>query len=199
MKKKSVIFICCVFVFSLVIVISQKEKSPEYVFAQASWPKCYSEIEDLAYDSDIISVVEVKEINRTYYVNGKIPFTEFNVKVTVPIRGVEQDEVFIITQTGINNENFIFQIEDDPLLQIDKSYLIFGYNNEVGTVTILSGPQGRFVYNEGKVTSLLLSQEFNNNSTKSDFLQKDKYSDRDFVYLDNVSINTVMEKIRNKS
>lgn len=74
--------------------------------------------------------------------------------------------------------------------------MIFGYNNEVGTVTILSGAQGRFVYEDGNVTSLFLSSEFQTAIQNSfDAVQANSYIDQDFVVLDNVNAEAVIQQI----
>lgn len=196
--KKRIIWSTCI-IFSILIVCiawSSKPSSPEHTVVHASWPKSYTEIGDLTYDSDIIALVEVTGINKTYYVNNNIPFTDYNVKVVTPIKGADADEQLIITQTGINSKNLIFEIEDDPLLKVGNTYLIFGYNNEVGTVTILSGPQGRFVCNDGKVTSLFLSSEFQSGAAMSTYSANNGGRKQDFVKLNNVEIESVIEQIR---
>jgi hypothetical protein len=63
--------------------------------------------------------------------------------------------------TGKNDENGKVEIADDPLMTTGEKWLIFARLNDSGTYTILSGPFGRFSYDEknNTVTSLNVVNE----------------------------------------
>ena len=48
----------------------------------------------------------------------------------------------------------IYELDDDPLMQINDEYLIFANKNSDGTYTTLSGSQGRFEIEGNRVYSL---------------------------------------------
>lgn len=193
--KKAIphIFMCSLLLAATMISLSfiEKRNDNTHVYASASWANSYNSINDLAQSSDIIAVVEVLERTNSYYYNPGLPITEFNVKVCMPINGVEENDTFTVMQTGICSETKTVEIEDDPLLEIGEKYLIFGYKNDMNSVTILGGPQGRFVYDNGKVTSLYLSNQMPQlkaNQTKVAGMT-------DEILLNNVAIEDVITKI----
>lgn len=59
-----------------------------------------------------------------------------------------------ICMTGGETEDNIIEIADDPLLQIGDEILVFCKENPDGTYQIISGPQGRLIYDNGKLNSL---------------------------------------------
>ena len=87
-------------------------------------------------------------------------FTEFQVEVVKALKGADEGDAFRVLQTGISTDTMIFEIEDDPLLVIGDEYLIFGEYNNLGTVTILGGPQGRYIYEDDMISSLTSSDGY---------------------------------------
>ena len=56
--------------------------------------------------------------------------------------------------TGGETKDKIVELIDDPLLQVDDEILVFCKKNPDGTYQIMSGPQGRLVYENGRLSSL---------------------------------------------
>lgn len=195
---KKIIYLGILF-FSLIIGFTlfyeNNSNKVTYDYASASWSKSYSSLVELNNDSEIIGVVTITGIKNTEYINNKIPLTRFEAKVDYALKGCLTNDEIVITQTGINSGDYVFQIEDDPLMKVGNSYLIFGYENEANTVTILSGPQGRFVYEDDKVTSILLSDEYLSNKQLTNN-SRSKQDKANFVQLLNVEFNEVTEEIK---
>ena len=105
--------------------------------------------------------MKVLNVADTYYkTDYNIPFTEFQVEVVKALKGADEGDAFRVLQTGISTDTMIFEIEDDPLLVIGDEYLIFGEYNNLGTVTILGGPQGRYIYEDEMISSLTSSDGY---------------------------------------
>ena len=119
----------------------------KYSFAYASWAMAYPDIESLVAESELIAVVEATDSS------DKAGRTE--VKVIDALYGCENDETFEIQQTGALIDSLRQEVYDDPLLDMGKQYLIFARRNNERMVTILGGPQGRFCYEDGKVSNLI--------------------------------------------
>ena len=83
-----------------------------------------------------------------------LPFTDFNVSVDEPIYHSEKGQKFIIVMTGQETDTEITELSDDPLMMAGDKALVFCKNNGDDTYRILDGPQGRFAYEDGKLTSM---------------------------------------------
>ena len=159
MKKKVISalvgFVMIIFMISCFLSLNLS-KQKEHIYASASWPKAYDDMLELADESNVIGVVEVISVDKEYYIAENIPVTEFKVKVVLPIKGTSENSYYNVLQTGINNNTLWFEIEDDPLMQIGQQYFIFAFSNNLGSLSITGGPQGRFTYENEKITSILL-------------------------------------------
>lgn len=127
------------------------EKETQYL--TASWSYNYSGIEELSVSSDLIALVKVSGIEDTVIEVG-IPYTTFVVEVVTPVYNTTEGDRFTIYMTGGETEDKVVEIMDDPLLQAGEEMLVFCKENPDGTYRILSGPQGRLIYEDGKLNSL---------------------------------------------
>lgn len=144
--------------------VAQKEKSiprekKAHTILCVSWAWGYGDgsgsIDDMAENSDLIALITVDGVERVYAQEG-LPFTEFNVCVDIPIYNVKKGEKFGIIMTGQETETTLVELSSDPLMVEGEKALVFCKKNTDGTYRILGGPQGRFVYQDGKLTSLEL-------------------------------------------
>lgn len=129
------------------------EPTGSNTYSSASWDYEYSDISELVSASDLIGKVEVGDVYKEYEVNG-IPFTQYNLIVVKSIFNCEKGENIVLTMTGINNGEIKSEISDDTLLSKGDMILIFAKKSEDGTYYILGGPQGRFMYINGKLNSM---------------------------------------------
>lgn len=156
--------------------IPREEKARTLLFP--SWGTNYDS-EDGSFDkmteeSDLIALITVKGIERTYGAEG-IPFTEFNVSVDTPIYKTKKGEKFIIVMTGQETETDIIEIPSDPLMIEGDKALVFCKENTDGTYRILGGPQGRFAYADGKLTSIeLLTSSISSDENVADKIKNVK-------------------------
>ena len=149
MKKKFVYLMASIALATIVGIAgfkyAQKRDEAETQFMTASWAYSYANMEEISQDSDIIALVRVNGGKDSYEISG-IPFVEFHVEVITPIYGADLgDRLSIFMADGV---------ADDPLLKEEEELLIFARQNENGTVSILGGPQGRFVYDNGKLNAM---------------------------------------------
>lgn len=162
MKKlvhfKIVIFsICCIILASSLLVgIYIINQAPETILMTASWSYNYSDLEDLTQNSDLIALVSVDESN-SYITDDGIPMTNYSVLIDTSIYGCSEDETIEIVMTGGPKDGAIYEIADDPLMDIQDNFIVFARKNNDGTYTILSGSQGRMNVENGLVSSLNIS------------------------------------------
>lgn len=153
MKKSISILAVLVLMTVLMTTAVQQNKPKETEYLSASWNYNYKDIEELSKSSDLIALVKVEKID-DMVVKQEIPFTIFSVKVITPVYHTAENATFQIYQTGGEMKEEIVEIVDDPLLQIGDEMLVFCKENSDGTYQILSGSQGRLVYDNGKLNSL---------------------------------------------
>ena len=193
-QDKNKIFIAVLILLAALILIVLGVKfigtsRLETVYMNTSWADFYENIEALCSESDIVAVVEITGVNGQY--ESGVLMTNYNARLITPINGPGENEKVVIVQTGGIQGNQKFEIRDDPLMEIGDTYLIFGRKNDLGTITILGGPQGRFVYENGKVTTLF------------DGLPKLRDVDGAVNFLapalqfKNVDISEIIEKVKN--
>lgn len=131
----------------------------EKVFLNASWSYNYSDIEELTESSDLIALIDVKSENLSSELQAGIPMSTYTANVSESVYGCENGENVDIVMTGGITNNKLYEIKDDPLMNEGDQYLIFATKNYDGTYTILSGSQGRFSFENGKISSLNESNE----------------------------------------
>lgn len=189
MKKKSFIVITAISLVFTIIAVgiisnSFKTSKKEIKSLSASWTYNYADIEELSKNSDLIALVKVDGAKNTEETNG-ILFTEFKVDIIESIYNAENMESFVIYMTGGENDDLIMEITDDPLMQSDEEFLVFCQKNSDGTYTILSGQQGRLVYENGVVNSL--------NVTNSKVREANPYSN---IEIQNADYKELVEEIK---
>lgn len=156
MKKKKTIFgiaLLLVLTIGAGIFVLNRKNAKETEYLSASWSYNYRDIEEISQASDLIALVRVDGVENTTVEFG-IPYTTFSVDVIIPIYNAKEGDSFTIYMTGGETEEKIMEIVDDPLLQEDEEILVFCKQNPDGTYQIISGPQGRLVYSDGKLNSV---------------------------------------------
>lgn len=134
---------------------SSKPSYEDYgrVSMSASWSNYYGSVEELAKASDIVAVI--KTTGAECSTQQGIHFTTYDAQVKQLVYGTDEKNIQIFMTGGIDEkEKMIYELSDDPLMQINNEFLIFARKNDNGTYTILSGPQGRFEIKDGRVYSL---------------------------------------------
>lgn len=129
------------------------EKKLPKVAMRASWKNRYETVSALKNASSLIAIIKVDK--KSYYRNDTTPMTKFTVKIKKAAKGCKKNEEkqFIMTG-GIYNEHY-YEIEDAPLMEEGKEYLVFAKENSDGTYSLLSGAQGRMFFDrEAKQISL---------------------------------------------
>ena len=185
MKKKY-----CVLVLLLLAVAAvlwacdrQEVRQPD-AYMSVSWSKGYANLEELTQDSDLIAIISVKGIAEER-LNKDLPSTIFTARVEKAISQGKVEEEILIYMTGGTKDGKQIEIIDDPLMKAGEAYLVFCQKNADGTYTVLGGPQGRFVYDDGTLTSLHLANE-----------QVGRASAVNEIVLDKANADTVLAQIK---
>lgn len=93
---------------------------------------------------------------------------------------------------GIDSEGYSLQMEEDPLMKSNEEFLLFARENDDGTFTILGGPQGRFIYDNGRLTSLGVKKAKSRSVVnENDYLFS--------IYLKDEDINPLLSEINEKN
>ena len=87
--------------------------------------------------------------------------------------------------TGGEVEDYIMEVEDDPLIRDGEEFLVFCKQNKDGTFRVVSGPQGRMVYEDGKLSSLNTE---NSNARKTNVYMN--------IHINNVDAETLIDEIK---
>lgn len=180
---------CMVSLIILGVVVSaigtNKENVPKNKeYLSASWVYNYSDLEEMTKDSDMIALVREDKLLETYE-EGGLPFSEYQMQVIEPILGVNQNEEITILMTGGEVEDCIMEVEDDPLIRDGEEFLVFCKQNKDGTFRVVSGPQGRMVYEDGKLSSLNTE---NSNARKTNVYMN--------IHINNVDAETLIDEIK---
>lgn len=161
-KRRLSLFIASVAVLLVIIsAFSPVHYSGEKntVLMSASWIYNYRDIEEISKDSDLIALVKVDSVAQTQ-VCDNLPFTSYNATITDFITGAPDKSTgdnIVIKMTGGEHNSVVYEIADDPLLHPDDEFLVFCKKSSDGSYTIISGPQGRLEYCNGKLNSLNVS------------------------------------------
>lgn len=156
-RRKTVMVLSLIMLISLTIsILILRDKKDNYQqevrYLSASWPYNYSNLEEISKASDLIALIKVEGVSKSYETQG-VPVTEYKVKVLNAIYGTDEKQLTLF-MTGKEDKDKKIEIKDDPLPHADEDFLVFCKQNTDGTITVLSGPQGRLVYTDGKLNSL---------------------------------------------
>ncbi|RAQ29907.1 hypothetical protein DPQ25_06390 [Hydrogeniiclostridium mannosilyticum] len=130
----------------------------------ASWAKGYASVEELMADTDFAGLIEVTGVVRVensgaHLSEGSMamPATVFSARVLDAAAGGQTElEIYM---TGERTDEEVFELADDPLMASGEKWFIFARQNDNGTHTILTGPCGRFAYDEAqqRLTQLMIA------------------------------------------
>jgi hypothetical protein len=138
------------------VVYNSHANNVQTTYLSASWEYNYKDVKEISNASDLIALVKVDGVKDTS-VDQNVPYSEFKVDVVNPVYNTNKGDNLTILMTGGEIKGRVTELQDDPLLQSGDEILIFCKRNTDGTYRILSGPQGRLVYNDGKLNSLNVS------------------------------------------
>lgn len=183
-KKRRITIVLLIALFS-VIYFNIKKKTKESHYISASWEYNYEDIQEISQDSDFIAIISVNTSEKTE-LNESIPYTIFSASVITPIYNAKENQEILIYMTGGETKDGMIEVEDDPLLLDGEEALVFCKENADGTYRILSGPQGRLLYENGKLNSL--------NVVNSRVRQANSFSN---IVIQNVDADILIDEIKN--
>lgn len=167
MKKilKALVGFCLVAVVFALAACSNQNTADygqyEKVLLNASWSYNYENVQELADNCDLAAYVTITglETDDKYKAYG-VDLTIYTAEIRESLFGKEQGTIRIVMTGKIDEkEKKIYEIADDPLMEIGDEFFVFAEVNEDETYTVLSGPQGRFEIIDNMVYSLNVCNE----------------------------------------
>ena len=131
----------------------QKIDNETKIYIAVDYAIAYGNLQELTRDSDLIALVEIEGVVSSD-VERNIPSTVFSAKVLKPIYNTKKGKEIQLYMTGGRVDGRIAEEPGNPLMNSGEQYLLFCRKNTDGTYTVLGGPQGRFVYEDGKLSSM---------------------------------------------
>ena len=132
-------------------VYNLSDETKSYIITD--YAMAYGNLQELTADSNLIALVEIENV-ASRDVSSNIPSTVFSARVLKPIYNIKKGKEIQIYMSGGWSDGRIAEEVLNPLMKSGERYLVFCRKNADGTYTILGGPQGRFVYEDGKLSSL---------------------------------------------
>lgn len=177
----------CLIVAMLTLVACSNKSSVDYsqyskVPLTASWSYNYESVRELADTCDLAAYVTIieQETDERYNSYG-IDLTIYTAEIRESLFGQSDGKIHIVMTGKIDEkEKKIYEIIDDPLMKPGDEFFVFAKNNEDGTYTILSGPQGRFEIIDNMVYSLNICNEQVAENNSGSNIVVDKQPKEDF-------------------
>lgn len=133
--------------------ISMKPQK-SYLGISAAWDN-YPTFKELADNSTDIVVGQITSIKM---VDDKSmpPITDYNFRIDLAIKGdLQVGNTITIRQIGAETAEQIAELSDDPLIKEGERFLGFlDYSKEHDVYAIVGGPQGRYLLENGSISSL---------------------------------------------
>lgn len=136
---------------------SQYEKVPIF----ASWSYNYESVRELTNSCELAAYVKITGMETSdKYKSYGVDLTIYTAEIQESLFGKKDGTIRIVMTGKIDDkEKKIYEIVDDPLMNLGDEFFVFAESNEDGTYTILSGPQGRFEIINNMVYSLNVCNE----------------------------------------
>lgn len=138
--------------------VEPENTEKEIVYLHVSWYGVRN-LRNLTRSTPLIVVADVTKIVKK--VDGRIPGTDYEIKVLKYIKNNESvtDRTLIVGMMGVETENRIRVIKDNPLLKVGERNVFFLQegSRKDGTSTGkygFPGPWGRYVIKNDRVNSL---------------------------------------------
>jgi len=167
MKKTIKVILC----FSLIAVVfaleaCSNQKAADYnqyekIPLSASWSYNYESVRELTNSCDLAAYIKITGMETSdKYKEYGVDLTIYTAEIQESLFGKKDGTIRIMMTGKIDDkEKKIYEIVDDPLMNLNDEFFVFAESNEDGTYTILSGPQGRFEIIDNMVYSLNVSNE----------------------------------------
>lgn len=113
----------------------------------------YDSLEEITYEADFIALARVDSAELT---ENRSDFAEtaFTMTVTEQVYNSQKNETFIIKMEGGETLTKLYKVEGEPLMKIGQEVLVFCKMNDDGTYRIINGPQGRLLFENGRLNPL---------------------------------------------
>ncbi len=113
----------------------------------------YDSLEEMTYVAHFIALARVDSAALT---ENRSDFAEtaFSMTVIEPVYNSRKDETFIIKMEGGETLTTVYKVEGEPLMETGQEVLVFCKMNDDGTYSVINGPQGRLLFENGRLNPL---------------------------------------------
>ena len=122
----------------------EEKKEKKIGYLTASWEQNYTSMDELVKGSDLIAHVRMLDDGKK--VQGKSNTIQYRAKVQNALYGCEKNDIILIQMTGRREQNKIWEIKEDPLMNQREEYVMFLQLVKKNTYITLTATQGRFWY-----------------------------------------------------
>ncbi|MGP4041884.1 hypothetical protein ACTWP4_18580 [Gracilibacillus sp. D59] len=127
---------------------SVTSSNEEVIEMSASFPSF--EIDQLVEESELIVLGNIESILNEYNEDGNVPFSDYALNVETIL--IDNSNVTSNTITVKQDGNSSVFFENHPLLEIDKSYILFLKKSSISDkYIIVGGPSGKFELDNNKI------------------------------------------------
>lgn len=101
----------------------EEKKEKKIGYLTASWEQNYTSMDELVKGSDLIAHVRMLDDGKK--VQGKSNTIQYRAKVQNALYGCEKNDIILIQMTGRREQNKIWEIKEDPLMNQREEYVMF--------------------------------------------------------------------------
>lgn len=137
--------------------VSQDQHFSQKVAIDASWSMSYKDLKSLKAASTVVIEGKIVAVaSATMDTATNIPYTDFTVSIDKDVYdpiGRVHGATALVHQTGGIVNNTLYQMDDDPLFQVDEHVVLFLHEYDLGKYYVVGGPTGRFEVRSGIVSA----------------------------------------------
>lgn len=127
------------------------------ILMDARWAKHYETLDELLTEADLVVRGRVDAAFREFLeptaLKSELPVTDFTFRIDEVLAG-ERPERLVIRQTGGMTSRGKVEVRDDRLMRPGEEYVLFLVTPDRQTYVVIGGPQGRFIVDQGAISSL---------------------------------------------
>lgn len=132
----------------------QSSSSTRTVSIDASWSTLYEDVKSAKTAADVVVLGTIESVKDVTQSGPSLIFTDFVFNIERSIvdpHHLLQSSAIIIHQTGGVVNGVKYEVDDDPLFQINEHALLFLHIYQPGYAFVIGGPSGRFIVQNGMV------------------------------------------------
>lgn len=129
-------------------IVRALQMNTRTVSIDASWSMLYGNVQSAKAAADVVALGTIESIKNVTQSGPGLIFTDFVFKIEQSIvdpHHMLSGSTIIVHQTGGVVNGVQYEVEDDPLFQINEHALLFLQIYQPGYAFVIGGPSGRFI------------------------------------------------------